>query len=144
VGIYGVWENRTSYANDWYYHEALFLMFNDVEIFMYVVGASLPGKGIELFAALQRTNRDVPVLSRHLVSRSDPSREPHTNFSSWARHVPDFFVMEPAVARSTRTTTPEESHLGSDISIRALHQDEKSGRDHHEIHLEKGSTKPDS
>jgi len=43
AGIYGVWETRTAEADDPFYHEAAFLMMTDVEIFMYAVGASLPG-----------------------------------------------------------------------------------------------------
>ncbi|PMD47486.1 hypothetical protein L207DRAFT_576263 [Hyaloscypha variabilis F] len=76
AGIYGVWETRTAEADDPFYHEAAFLMMTDVEIFMYAVGASLP------------------VLSRYLVQRADPGpgAHPHnSNFSSWARYIPNFF-----------------------------------------------------
>jgi hypothetical protein len=43
LGIYGVYETRTSEANDGFYQEAVFMMMSDIEIFMYTLGASLPG-----------------------------------------------------------------------------------------------------
>jgi len=46
---------------------------NNIEVFMYALGASFP------------------VLSRYIVQRTDRGHdEPHRNFSSWARYVPDF------------------------------------------------------
>ncbi|KAH8784840.1 hypothetical protein F5882DRAFT_124422 [Hyaloscypha sp. PMI_1271] len=76
VGIFGVWETRTQQADDPFYNEIAFIMMTDVEIFMYAIGASLP------------------VLSRYLVQRADPGPGDHphnSNFSSWARYIPNFF-----------------------------------------------------
>ena len=42
-GIYGVYENRITEANDGFYHETLFMMTNDLEMFMYTLGACFPG-----------------------------------------------------------------------------------------------------
>jgi hypothetical protein len=50
-------------------------MMNDIEILMYALGASFP------------------VLSRYMIQMADPGPgHTHSNFSSWARYIPDFFV----------------------------------------------------
>ena len=43
LGIYGVFETRVTESNEGFYHETAFIMMNDIEILMYVVGASFPG-----------------------------------------------------------------------------------------------------
>ncbi|TVY21676.1 hypothetical protein LARI1_G001122 [Lachnellula arida] len=73
-GIYGAWETRTAEVFDAYYQETPFIMMNNIELFMYTFGAS------------------VPVLSRYLVARAgSETRETHSNFSAWARNIPNFF-----------------------------------------------------
>ncbi|KAL3420034.1 integral membrane protein [Phlyctema vagabunda] len=92
LGVYGVYENRTSAQLDAFYQETIFLMLNNIEITMYTLGASFP------------------VLSRYLVARAAPShntlREQNSNFSSWAKRIPDMF--------RNMTTHPNISHPGSD------------------------------
>ena len=46
-----MYENRTSEANDGFYHEAIFMKMNDIEIFMYTLGASLPGADSKTLAS---------------------------------------------------------------------------------------------
>jgi hypothetical protein len=43
IGIYGVYETRTDVQIDGFYQETAFIM-NDIEILVYAVGASFPGK----------------------------------------------------------------------------------------------------
>jgi len=71
--IYGVYEDRIAEALDTNWHEVVWLMLNDIEIFMYAIGASFP------------------VLSRYLVSRNAGRRVSNENFSSWGRRIPNFF-----------------------------------------------------
>lgn len=77
AGIYGVWGTRLQEADDAFYHEIAFLIMTDIEIFMYTLGASFP------------------VLSKYLVQRADPgpsgAHPNNSNFSSWARYIPNFF-----------------------------------------------------
>jgi hypothetical protein len=97
VGIFGVWETRTQQADDPFYHEVAFIMMTDVEIFMYALGASFPGRSSAFPFQLLPTNLSLTsstVLSRYLVQRADPGpgAHPHnSNFSSWARYIPNFF-----------------------------------------------------
>jgi len=42
-GIYGAYETRTAEVFDALYQETPFLMLNNIELFMYSLGASLPG-----------------------------------------------------------------------------------------------------
>lgn len=42
-GIYGAWETRTAEVFDAYYQETPFIMMNNIELFMYTLGASVPG-----------------------------------------------------------------------------------------------------
>lgn len=39
-----MYENRISESNDGYYHEAIFITMNEIEVFMYTLGASFPGR----------------------------------------------------------------------------------------------------
>ena len=42
-GIYGAYETRTAEVFDAFYQETPFIMLNNIELFMYALGASLPG-----------------------------------------------------------------------------------------------------
>ncbi|TAQ89028.1 hypothetical protein B7494_g2610 [Chlorociboria aeruginascens] len=96
LGIYGVWRTRNSMTNDGFYNETDFVMLNDIEIFMYSLGASFP------------------VLSRYLVSRSrSSSQSAHaSNFSAWARHVPDF------IFRVTQLSNTRVERAGSQEGLK--------------------------
>ncbi len=69
-------------------------MMTDIEIFMYALGASFPGSSFVL-PPTNITNTPSTVLSKYLVQRAGPGPSgPHpnnSNFSSWARHIPNFF-----------------------------------------------------
>jgi hypothetical protein len=119
LGIYGVYENRVSDQNDGFYNETVFVMMNDIEIFMYAVGASFPGMALRQNSGgvFIRGLTDHLVLSRYLVSRSDPSGAAHSNFSSFARHVPDFFRPETSLNRTHRPLSSTASHPGSQSSV---------------------------
>lgn len=59
------------------------VMMNDIEILMYTLGASFP------------------VLSQYIVQRIDPApNTQHSNFTSWARQIPDFFTHRTDATRS--------------------------------------------
>ncbi|KAH8802904.1 hypothetical protein F5884DRAFT_803653 [Xylogone sp. PMI_703] len=75
LGIYGVYENRTTNQLDQFYVETIFIMLNDIEILMYTLGATFP------------------VYSRVIIQKVSASiRHPaDQNFSSWARNVPTLF-----------------------------------------------------
>ncbi|KAL2061037.1 hypothetical protein VTL71DRAFT_9089 [Oculimacula yallundae] len=89
VGIYGSFKTRTVKSNELFYNEVAFIMMNDIEVFMYALGAS------------------APVLSRYIVAKTDPGPDPtHANFSSWARYIPDFF-------RDTSLQDTRHSHRNS-------------------------------
>jgi hypothetical protein len=69
-------------------------MMTDIEIFMYTLGASLPGSSF-MPPSANITNTPSIVLSKYLVQRADPgpsrAHPNNSNFSSWARYIPNFF-----------------------------------------------------
>jgi len=91
-GIYGIYETRTREQNDGFYQETAFIMMNDIEIFMYALSASFPGSFPHPHTSLAISLINSTVLSRYLVQRADPGTgDLHSNFSSWARYIPNFF-----------------------------------------------------
>jgi hypothetical protein len=89
-----VWGTRVQESDDPFYHEIAFLIMTDIEIFMYTLGASFPGSSLVPDSA-NITNNPSTVLSKYLVQRADPgpsaAHPNNSNFSSWARYIPNFF-----------------------------------------------------
>lgn len=44
AGVYGIWTNRAADEINLVYNQTTFVMTNDIEIVMYSLGASFPGK----------------------------------------------------------------------------------------------------
>ncbi|KAJ5052357.1 uncharacterized protein L3040_002108 [Drepanopeziza brunnea f. sp. 'multigermtubi'] len=91
IGIYGSYKTRTVESQQLFYNETPFIMMNDIEIFAYTLGASFP------------------VLSGYIVTKADRPNPPCSNFTSWARYVPDLFLSSPLninlPSRTATTTT---------------------------------------
>lgn len=89
IGIFSAFETRTANSNDGFWDEVPWIMMNDIEILMYALGASFP------------------VLSKYIIQRNDPGLSAqHLNFTSWARHIPDFFTAQ-------RTTQADDGNRPS-------------------------------
>lgn len=66
---------------------------NDIEIFMYALGASFPG--MLLYSPYSNelvVNWEIKVLSRYLVSQADPGNSRTTGISTLARRHSKFFI----------------------------------------------------
>jgi len=111
-GIYGVYETRTGEQNDGFYQETAFIMMNDIEIFMYALGASFP------------------VLSRYLVQRADPGTgDLHSNFSSWARYIPNFFPLTHNSGTNALVELPTEPQFNKSLHDNSTEPSFTSGGD---------------
>ncbi|TVY38055.1 hypothetical protein LSUB1_G005944 [Lachnellula subtilissima] len=118
-GIYGAYETRTAEVFDAYYQETPFIMMNNIELFMYALGASLP------------------VLSRYLVARAGPeTRQTHSNFSSWARNVPNFFSTAARDSHGTVATFRQHSQPQALSTINSI-QSTTEGANTPDLQLQK-------
>lgn len=71
-----------------------------------------------------------------MVARSTPDRETQSNFSSWARHVPDFFLPTTKSSRRPRSASVRD-HADPQSSIKSLHSQRGGGnkcrKDEHDM-----------
>lgn len=111
VGIFGAYQTRTADGNDAYFKEVPFVMMCDIEILMYSLGASFP------------------VLSKYIVQRTDPGPSvQHLNFTSWARHVPDFFTVQAsAPSKSVHRSAIGQHTYAIELSTVGKEHNQESG-----------------
>jgi hypothetical protein len=117
IGIFGAYETRTIHGNDGYYKETAFVMMNDIEILMYALGSTFPG---EYSIYLGIISNDIVVFSRYLILRinSVPDEGIHNNFSSFARHIPDFFINDGRASTTVHETRARQSEqIDRDVMV---------------------------